>query len=49
METLQKLIFLLKRYADWKTDHAKGWFGKVEISYEDSNIVNVKVTENIKL
>jgi len=49
MDALKKLIFLLQRYVEWKKDHAKGWFGKVEISYEDSNIVNVKVTENIKL
>jgi len=43
MDSLKKLIFLLQRYIE------KKWFGKVEISMENGNIVNVKVTENIKL
>jgi len=43
MEPLKKLIFLLQRYIE------KKWFGKIEISVESGNIVNVKVTENIKL
>jgi hypothetical protein len=43
MEKLNKIIMLLQRYME------KGWFGKVEISFEKGNIVNLKVTENIKL
>jgi len=27
----------------------KKWFGKIEVSIESGNIVNVKVSENIKL
>jgi hypothetical protein len=43
MENLRKLISLLQRYAE------KNWYGQVVISFESGNIVNLKVTENIKL
>lgn len=43
MERLTKLIALLQHYI------AKNWFGKIEISIEAGTIVNLKVTENIKL
>lgn len=43
MAKLQKLILLLTEYLK------KGWYGKIEISIEAGNIVNLKVTENIKL
>jgi len=43
LEALKKLIFLLQRYVE------KNWYGKIEISMEAGNIVNLKVTENIKL
>jgi len=43
MEALKKLIALLQHYI------GKKWFGKIEISMESGNIVNLKVTENIKL
>lgn len=43
MDKLQKLVLLLTNYI------SKKWYGKIEISFEVGNIVNVKVTENIKL
>ncbi len=43
MDNLKKLIVLIQRYIE------KKWFGKIEISIESGNIVNLKVTENIKL
>jgi hypothetical protein len=43
MEKLQKLIILLTEYLK------KKWFGKIEISIEAGNIVNLKITESIKL
>lgn len=43
MEKLKKLIMLMQRYMD------KNWFGKIEVSFENGVIVNLKVTENIKL
>jgi len=43
MDALQKLIFLLKRYIE------KNWYGQILISMEAGSIVNLKVTENIKL
>jgi hypothetical protein len=43
MDALKKLIFLLQRYVE------KNWYGQVVISFEAGNIVNLKVTENIKL
>jgi hypothetical protein len=43
MESLKKVIVLIQRFIE------KKWFGKIEISLESGNIVNVKVTENIKL
>jgi hypothetical protein len=42
MEKLQRLILLLQSYV------SKKWFGQVVISFESGNIVNVKVTENMK-
>ena len=43
VEKLNKIIILIQGYL------AKRWFGKIEISIEAGNIVNMKVTENIKL
>jgi hypothetical protein len=43
MDTLQKFITLLQSYI------SRRWFGKITISVESGNIVNVKVEENIKL
>jgi hypothetical protein len=43
MEKLQRLILLLQGYI------TKKWFGQIVISFENGNIVNLKVTENIKL
>jgi hypothetical protein len=43
MDNLKKVIALIQRFME------KKWFGKLEISLEAGNIVNVKVTENIKL
>jgi hypothetical protein len=43
METLTKLITLLQHYM------GKKFYGKIEVAIESGNIVNVKVTENIKL
>ncbi len=43
MEALKKLIFLLQRYVD------KKFYGQVVVSFEAGNIVNLKVTEKIKL
>ena len=43
MEKLQKLIILLTEYLK------KKWYGKITISVEAGNIVNLKVEENIKL
>ena len=43
MEKLQRLIMMLTSYV------TKKWFGQVVISFESGNIVNIKVTENIKL
>jgi hypothetical protein len=40
---MEKLIILLKKFIGQK------WFGKIEISIESGKIVNLKVTENIKL
>ncbi len=49
MDNLKKLIAILQRFLGWKETHKTGWYGTILISIEDSNIVNVKVTENIKL
>jgi hypothetical protein len=43
MDILQKLIALLQSYISRK------FFGKIEISFEAGNIVNVKVMESLKL
>lgn len=43
MDKLQKLIMLLTDYIKRK------WYGKITISLESGNIVNMKVEENIKL
>lgn len=43
MEKLQKLVTILTGFAK------KQWYGKLEISFENGIIVNVKITENIKL
>lgn len=43
MESLKRLFNIIERFIE------KKWFGKIEISIESGNIVNVKVTENIKL
>ncbi len=43
MDNLKKIIALIQRYIE------KEWWGKVEISIEKGQIVNLKVTENIKL
>lgn len=43
MDALQKLVALIHAYITRK------FFGKIEISLESGNIVNVKVTESIKL
>jgi hypothetical protein len=43
MEKLKTLIILLQGYI------SKKWYGKIEVSFEAGNIVNVKVTESIKL
>lgn len=43
MENLKKVIALIQRFIE------KEWWGKLEISLEKGSIVNVKVTENIKL
>lgn len=42
IDKLDKLIIMLKHYI------AKEWYGKVEVSIEAGNIVNLKITENIK-
>jgi len=42
MDKLKRLIALIQHYMK------KEWFGKLEISIEKGNIVNLKVTENIK-
>jgi len=49
MENLKKLIALFRQFIEWKQTHKTGWYGTILTSIEDSNIVNVKVTENIKL
>lgn len=43
MDKIEKLMVLLKRFIE------KKWFGKIEISVESGQIVNLKVTENLKL
>jgi hypothetical protein len=43
MESLKKAIAIIQRLIE------KKWFGKITLSLESGNIVNVKVTENIKL
>jgi len=43
MDNLKKLIALVQKFME------KKWFGKIEISMEAGNIVNLKVIENIKL
>jgi hypothetical protein len=43
MDVLKKLIALIQKFIE------KKWYGKLEVSIEAGNIVNVKVTENIKL
>jgi len=43
MEKLTRLIALIQHYM------SKKWFGKLEIIIESGDIVNLKVTENIKL
>lgn len=43
MEKLQRLILMLQSYV------TKKWFGQIVISFENGVIVNLKVTENIKL
>ena len=44
MDKLEKLLLLLKKLIG----NPKAFF-KIEISIESGNIVNVKITENIKL
>ena len=43
MDKLKKLFEIMKAYA------SRGWYGKIEIGFENGSIVNVKVTESIKL
>jgi hypothetical protein len=43
VEKLNKLIAILKRLME------KAFYGKIEVSIEGGTIVNLKVTENIKL
>jgi hypothetical protein len=43
MDALKKLIAIIQKFIE------KKWYGKLEVSIEAGNIVNVKVTENIKL
>jgi hypothetical protein len=43
MDSLKKLIAIIQRFIE------KEWWGKLEISIEKGAIVNLKVTENIKL
>ena len=45
MDSLDKLIGLIKKLLE----REKPWYGKIEISIENGKIVNLKVTENIKL
>lgn len=43
MDKVQKMIAILTSFAK------KQWYGKLEISFENGIIVNVKITENMKL
>lgn len=43
MDKLKKLIAIIKTYMD------RAFYGKIEVSIEAGTIVNLKVTENIKL
>ncbi len=43
MDKLKKLMAILKAYMD------RAFYGKIEVSLEAGTIVNLKVTENIKL
>ncbi len=43
MDKINRLVVILK------TLMAKGFYGKIEVSLEGGTIVNLKVTENIKL
>jgi hypothetical protein len=43
MDKLKKIFALIEKYME------KRFFGKIEISLESGNLVNLKVTENIKL
>jgi hypothetical protein len=45
MDNLNKLIGLIRKLME----REKPWFGKIEVSLESGQIVNIKVTENIKL
>lgn len=45
MENLNKLVGLIKKLME----REKPWFGKIEVSLESGKIINIKVTENIKL